>query len=305
MNKLLRPGRQPRLLRALGRVFVGLAQVLQAGIQTAIRRLQRCRNVFQPILDRWLLMIAPGRRLPLALEVGEQLVKQRQHPPTVKRRLQRMRIRLAGDVLEQFINAPPPLEHGIVFLLGPDQMRQRKLLGGEEQLQGMTKRDFKRFILTASPPLEQKFPLLGIHEQLWRLARASWKFLDVFDDPNVVMGKHNRQFIDREFFPLPPQRRLLPCPGDGRLNRGCNGLHVINLRGWMGEGNEKKPLAQPVARASCPRLMRHTTGILPVLLIPWHGCLGRGVSSLCLAAMSVRRIQDAHQQAKEEAVGRP
>src|SRR2546421_6979267 len=104
-------------------------------------------------------------------------------------------IRWAGDVPKNFIPPPPPLEHGIVFLLGPDQMRQRKLLGGEEQLKSVAERDFKGFIFAASATFEEELALLGIHEQLWRLAAAAGEFLDIFDNPDVVVGEDDGQFF--------------------------------------------------------------------------------------------------------------
>ena len=160
--------------------------------------MQRGGDDLQPLLHRRRQVVAAAGRLPFAFEVLEQLVVQRQHAAAVERRLQRLRVALAGDVLEQLVDAVAPLEHRVVVFLGADQVRQRELLAGQVKLQGVAEGDLERVVLAAGAALEQELALLADDQQLGGLARALGVVDDGVDDADVEVRQDDGQFFGAE-----------------------------------------------------------------------------------------------------------
>ena len=57
---------------------------------------------------------------------------ERQDSTAVERALERLRVALAGDVLEHLVDGIAPLEHRVVLAPRADQMGQGKLFAREE-----------------------------------------------------------------------------------------------------------------------------------------------------------------------------
>src|SRR5205823_6507868 len=143
---------------------------------------KRRRNLPQARLNRRCKVITAGRGLKIGLEIEQKLVIKAKNSAGIKSGLERLRIALAGDVFEYFVDVIPPLQHRIVVALGADEMGQWKLLAGEIKLQCVGEGDLKWIILSPRPPFQQKLPLFAMDHQFWRFSRAARVFGDGIDN---------------------------------------------------------------------------------------------------------------------------
>ncbi len=137
---------------------------------------------------------------------------ERQDPARIKRRFQRLRIRLAGDIFEQLIDAVAPLQHRIVFFARADEVREGELFAGQMKLEGMSEGHLERVVLAPRAAFEQKLSLLADDQQLGGFARPAGEFDDGVDDADVEMRKDDGQFLGRELL-AKPGNSVLPRAG--------------------------------------------------------------------------------------------
>ena len=213
------------------------------------------------MLDLCRHVVAAGRRLPFGFESFEQLVVQREHAAGVERALQRLRVALAGDVLEQLVDAVAPLEHRVVFLARPDQVRQRELLLGQVKLKRVAERDLERVVLPPRAALEEELALLADDEQFRGFAGPAREVDDGVDHPDVEVRHHDRQLFGRKRLADAGLARR-PRTGDGRgLDGRRHGLHARKAYGKSGGGKRRKP-AVPLMSARFPRRLELRLGPL-------------------------------------------
>src|SRR5665213_201888 len=195
-------------------------------------------------------MIAAAGWLPVRMKILQQLVIERQNPPAVERGFERLRITLAGDVLEKLVDGVSPLEHRVVGFARADQMRQRELLARQIKLNGMAEGDFVRIILPACPPFEEELALLADDEEFWRLPRAARVIDDGVDDADVEVREDDREFLGEKRLALPSLARLPGSGGACRAGR-CASVH---------EAIHSKPPGQKPARPPPPPLAEAAAG---------------------------------------------
>src|SRR4051812_551203 len=148
-------------------------------------------------------MVAAARRLPLAGEAFQQLVIEPEHTAAVEGALERLRVALARDVLEELVDAAAPLEHRVVVALGPDQVRQRELLSRKMELDRMAEGDLERVILPAGAALQEELAVVGDDQELRRLAAAAREFGDRVDRADVEVRQDDGKLFGAELLALP------------------------------------------------------------------------------------------------------
>jgi hypothetical protein len=119
---------------------------------------EMCGDGAQALLDGRGHVIAAAGRTPFAFEILQQLVIEGQDAAGVEGGFQRLRITLAGNVLEHFVDAVAPLEHGIVLAPRADEVRQRKLLGGQKSCRACVKATLNGSSLPRARRLRRNFP---------------------------------------------------------------------------------------------------------------------------------------------------
>ncbi len=185
----------------------GGGELSGGGVVRALQSVEGGGDLVEAGVDGAGVVVGADGRFEFGFVFAEELVVEAEDFSGVEGGFEGGVVGVATDVFEEFVDLAIVLEHGVVVFAGADEMGERELFFGEEELEGVGECDFEGVVFSLGAAFEEELAFLGGEEELGSFAGATGEFFDGGDGADVEVGEDDDKFVGGEFFAVGHERK--------------------------------------------------------------------------------------------------